>query len=118
MSVERERVMRIHNVTTDTENLKQGIEDLRHILFSAIHDLAVMRGVLEKNGLLTEEIYRQLRAQSMLNDHGGPGASPWKRHSYYPHTLDEEFYLKEVLGFTEEEFKQYSEECDRLLSMT
>lgn len=112
------RPFRIFNVTEDPKNLKQQVEDLRHMLLSVIHDVAVLKEVLEQKQLLTPEVQRELRAKSMVKDNSGAGATPWRSYSYYPHTLETESYLREILGFTDDEMTKYKEEAEFLQQLS
>ncbi|MCW8132082.1 MAG: hypothetical protein KIS92_17175 [Planctomycetota bacterium] len=118
MHPESQRVLRIQHLSADPASLKQAVEDLRHMLLSVIHDVAVLREVVQKNGLMNDELYKSLRSRSMVADYGGPGPHPWHGHSYYRHTLDEDAFLTDVLGFTEAERAAFREEAETRCTMT
>ena len=113
-----ERYIRIYWEPKSLEELAQQIKDLRYTLNSAIQDLAVLKGVLEENGLMDAALYKQLRLKRMLGDHWNGGAAPWVNHSIYPHTLPEPDFLRGVLKSSPGEVKEYEEDVEGRAAMT
>jgi len=113
-----ERLFRMILPSKSIEELNQRIEDLHHTLNSAVHDIVVLKEVLREKGLMDEALYKRLRIERMLADHGGPGASPWVGSSIYPYTLDEHAFLRRTLGAGETEVKSFQKDADDRCRMT
>ena len=113
-----ERLIRLFRPSKSVEELAVQVEDLRHTLNSALHDLVVMKSVLEEKGLMDAALYKQLRARRMISDHGGPGPSSWRYMSIYPYTLDEQDFLREALHATEAEVKSFEEDAAHATTLT
>ena len=92
----------------DPEALSRTVEALRHALFSAIEEIAVMKALLEAKGLWDPQLYKELRIDTMLKDASTAGPFPWSYHSYYPHFLDHEDFLRDQFNATDEEVKQFA----------
>jgi len=118
MDFTQSRFFRMHAEPKTIESLSAAVADLRHTLFSAIQDIAVLTEVLKRNQLLDETLYKELRIQRMLGDHSSAGASPWRNCSQYPYTLEEEELLRERFRASEEEVRQYREDIDSLETLT
>lgn len=118
MSLLNQRCFRIHQTSSDPAVLKQQVDDLRHMLFSVIQDLEIMRNTLARHGLLAAPEHKDQRIKSMLADHSSAGATPWRAHSYYPHTLDTQAYLREILDLSDDEIKEYEAEAQHRATLT
>src|SRR5579872_5798053 len=103
MDFTKTRLFRMHAQAKEIETLSQAVADLRHTLFSAIQDIAVLKKALASKGLLDVALYKKLRVQRMLQDHNSAGASPWRTSSSYPYTLDEEEFLRDQFHPTDQE---------------
>jgi hypothetical protein len=113
-----ERLIRLFRPSKSVEELAVQVEDLRHTLNSALHDLVVMKSILEEEGLMDAALYKQLRIRRMISDHGGPGPSSWKYMSIYPYTLEEKDFLREALDATEAEVKGFEEDAAHATTLT
>jgi len=118
MDFTQSRLFRMHAEPQDIDSLSRAVADLRHTLFNAIQDIAVLTEALKRNHLLDEKLYKELRIERMLGDHSSAGASPWRNCSQYPYTLDEEDFLRERFGATEEEVREYQRSVNHVQTLT
>jgi hypothetical protein len=91
---------------------KSQIAVLRRAVVSLAQDVAVLRQILEREGLLSAAGYRKLRIDRMVDDHNGAGAAPWLHHSYFPHLLGEEEFLRVALEATDSEVEAFRKDAD------
>jgi hypothetical protein len=91
---------------------KVQIAVLRRAVVSLAQDVAVLRDTLVRKGLLTAADYRKLRIDRMVDDHNGAGAAPWVHHSYFPHLLGEEEFLRVALEATDSEVEAFRKDAD------
>jgi hypothetical protein len=91
------RWFQIFNTDTSPAAQTKKLEALAHVVVSLAQEVETQRRLLEERGVDPAR-YRAVREQVMLGDHGGPGAAPWRAYSYFKHTLDEEDFLRSVLG--------------------
>ena len=111
------RLFRLHRKSKTIEELNEQIDDLRHILRSAVQDIAVLVSALQEKGVIDDAAYKRLRIAQMLRDHSSAGTSPWRYHSLYPHTLDEQDFLRQRFGAGEGEVREFSERANRSETM-
>src|SRR5436189_1387452 len=101
---------------SDIERTKsfESIEGLGLIVRRLIQEVEVLKGILEKNGLWSEDQYRQAIVDRFLSDHNsvGPGIGP--SHSDFYYTFGEEDFLKSRLNFSDEEIKAFDEKVQYL----
>ena len=114
----QDRPFRMFQPSKSIEELAVRIEDLRHILNSAVHDIVVLKNVLEEKGLMDAALYKQLRMHQMLRDHGGPGPASWQYMSIYPYTLDEKDFLRQALKADEAEAERFQKDAEDRRMMT
>jgi len=98
--------------------MAEQIQDLRHTLFSLIQEVEVLKDLLREQGTWDERRYRQLRVEKMLADHSSAGPDPWRHHSHYAYTLEEEEFLHEQLRFGEQELAEFRARAEDLETQT
>lgn len=109
-----QRLFRLFYQTEEPSRVAGQIQDLRHTLFSLIQEVEVLKGMLREQGAWDERRHRQLGIESMLADRSSAGADPWRRHSPYRYTLDEEEFLREELGLGERELAEFRARSEEL----
>ena len=114
MDLVRRRLFRLYHQTEEPSRVAEQIQDLRHTLFSLIQEVEVLKGMLREQGAWDERRYRQLRIERMLADRSSAGVDPWRRHSPYRYTLDEEEFLREQLGLGERELAEFRARSEEL----
>ena len=98
------------------DHLELQLDDIRHVLKSAIQDIAVMQSMLQEQGLWDDDLYKKLRVERMIGDHSAVGADPWGGHSVYQYTLEESEFLSNVFDASEDEVKKFESEVVRVSS--
>jgi hypothetical protein len=91
---------------------KAQIAVLRRAVVSLAQDVAVLREALERGGILSTTDYRRLRIERMVQDHSGAGAAPWLHHSYFPHLLGDEGFLRVALRAGDSEVEAFRKDAD------
>ncbi len=94
------------------------LDAITRVVLNLCQEIETLRAMLAERGLWQEDRYRELRAATMLQDHGGPGPAAWRNYSHTKHTLDEEEFLKAVLHFSDEEIARFRERARERLTMT
>lgn len=101
------RGFRLFGISTNPKEVAQRTADLWHVLRSVIQDIAVIKEMMRDKGVWDEAKYKELRVNRMVADHGGAGATPWRRHSYHPYTLNEAEFLTQHLNADAEQVKDF-----------
>ncbi len=102
----------------DVEGLRKQAAAIRRMVVSLIQEVAVVKSMLEDKQIWDADVYRQFRIQRMIDDHVCSGASPWEYHSYYPHAITEEDFLRTQLDATDDEIEDFTEEVEFLENMS
>lgn len=118
MSLDKTRFLRIFRDPRTFDELSAQFADLRHILFSALQEIEVLKKMLRERDFFDSTGYRQARMHVMIGDHSSQGPSPWKSHSQYPYTLDEMEFAREVLRLTPDEIEEFKKEAASMETMT
>ncbi len=111
------RLFRLHRKCKTIEEMNEQVDDLRYILRSAVQDIAVLISAMQEKGVMDNATYKRLRVAQMLRDHSSSGTSPWRYHSLYPYTLDEQNFLRQRFGAGEAEVREFSERAKRSETM-
>jgi hypothetical protein len=104
--------------TKDPEKLHQRVNDLCHVVQSMAQELATLKGMLELRGLWDESEYKRLRTDRMIADHNGTGPSPWTAYSIYPHTRDEDDFLRAELAADESDLHEFRRRAKVVAGLT
>jgi hypothetical protein len=118
MDFTQSRLFRMYGEPKDVDALGRVVADLRHALFSAIQDIAVLKSALADRGLLDDATYKKLRMQRMVADHSSAGVASWRNSSSYPYTLDEDEFLRDQFHATDDEVRQYEDDVRAVQVLT
>ena len=108
-----ERIFRLYRRTEIPSELAMQMADLRHTLLSLAQEVEVLRTMLGD-----ETSYQRLRVKRMLDDHSSQGPSPERHHSSYRYTLDEDEFLRQQLGFGDEEVQDFRTKAREMSALT
>ena len=107
-----DNLFKLFGKPTSLEQAADQIRLLRSALISAIQDLWGLKEMLRKKNLWSEDLYKELRIERMVEDHSGAGPAPWYDYSYFKYTLGEQEFLKEEFNATDEEVLQFKKNVE------
>jgi hypothetical protein len=112
------RMFRLFHKPDTMDALLQQVEDLRSMLISVIEDVDVMQEMLRERGVWDEQRYRELRFHRMVEDQSGRGPAPWQSYSYYRYTLEDEEFIRDVLGGKPEAVDEFRRRVEHVRQLT
>ena len=99
-------------------SLTRQVDDLCYTLNSAVHDVAVLKSVLERRDFWMPRFTSGCGLNGCCTTTAGAGATPWKALKRYPDTLEEEDFLREALNSAEQEVQQFKKDVEIAQTLT
>jgi hypothetical protein len=94
------------------------VEGLAFVVHSLIQEVEVLKTMLKDTGNWSAQQYKETMIRLRIADHNSAGGCPWTHHSYYRYTLDDRDFLKEALGATEGEIRDFEAEAEEVSMYT
>jgi len=96
----------------------ESVDGLAMVVRRLIQEVEVLKSLMKENGIWNEERYRKVIMERFLSDHNSAGIGTGPSHSDYYYTFEEEGFLKDRFGLSDEEIKAFRAEVEYVSSLT
>lgn len=110
------RALKLYWPPQSQPELVEQVAILKDMLLRLIQEVHALKQTLRDHNLL-DQFEKNVR-ESVLNDQGGPGASPETRYTMFAYLLSDNLYMRTVVGLDDAEMERFEEQVRSQQALT